>query len=104
MSNFDEKQIQEIIEPKVSYILMTGENLSGKTHIANLLTKNLAGFKHFDVKVLIENVKKSKGTEEEPFEGEIQVEEVYGELLKRIREDVMVNGSGMKYLIETEPS
>lgn len=59
---------------------MTGENLSGKSHVANLITKNIAGIKHFDVKVLEENVKKSKGTEEEPFEGEVMVEELFGEI------------------------
>ena len=72
MNSYDEKQIQEIINPKNSYILLTGESLSGKSTVAQLIEKNIAGFRHMDHKVLEEAVKKSKGTEEEPFEGEIQ--------------------------------
>mmetsp|Transcript_22762 Transcript_22762/g.21969 ORF Transcript_22762/g.21969 Transcript_22762/m.21969 type:complete len:93 (+) Transcript_22762:1534-1812(+) len=87
MNQYDEKQIQEIINPKNSYILLTGESLSGKTTVAQAIEKNIAGFKHMEHKALEDAVKKSKGTEEEPFEGEIQPHETYAELLKRIQED-----------------
>ena len=103
MSEYDEKAIQQIISQKVSYILLTGENLSGKTTVANTITKNMTGFKHIDFKAIEEAVKKSKGTEEEPFEGEVLPEEVYAGVLKQIEAD-QKNGLQVKYLIETDPS
>jgi cytidylate kinase len=51
-------------------VLVHGPYLSGKSTVCKLLASKL-GFKIIDWQAFTEKVKKSKGTEEEPFEGEV---------------------------------
>jgi adenylate kinase family enzyme len=77
MNEWDFSQISDIKSNlKVNYSIVIGKPMSGKTHICKLLEKHL-GFKIIDMKVIEEQIKKSKGTEEEPFEGQISSTEIY---------------------------
>mmetsp|Transcript_3635 Transcript_3635/g.2692 ORF Transcript_3635/g.2692 Transcript_3635/m.2692 type:complete len:337 (+) Transcript_3635:903-1913(+) len=101
MNQYDEGVIKEIVAPKTDYVLLTGPSLSGKTTLAQLVLKNVSGFKHFDLRVVEEAVKKSKGTEEEPFEGEVPAEELLADLEKQIKAD-KASGNQFKYLLEPD--
>jgi hypothetical protein len=52
-----------------------GYLMTGKSYVSNLLVKHCY-FVLCDLALLSEKIKKSKGTEEEPFEGEISSEEL----------------------------
>lgn len=76
MSQWDGAQFMELIgNSKVDYAIILGLPLSGKTNLANIIAKNF-GYKLIDWKAIEADVRKSKGTEEEPFEGKIEIEEV----------------------------
>lgn len=60
--------------------------MTGKTYVSNLLVKHCS-FVLSDLSVLQEKIKKSKGTEEEPFEGEITTEELANSLYASWAED-----------------
>lgn len=49
---------------------MLGQSLSGKTELANFLAKSM-GMNLIDLNAVNEKVKKTLGTEDEPFEGEL---------------------------------
>ena len=49
---------------------MLGQTLVGKTELANYLSKSM-GMKLIDLNAINEKVKKSLGTEDEPYEGEL---------------------------------
>ena len=49
---------------------MHGASLSGKSTVCKILNQKL-GYRVVDWKVIEDNLKKSMGTEAEPFEGEV---------------------------------
>lgn len=59
----------------VKTVLVVGPYLSGKTTVSKILASKL-GYKHIDWLAFQDKVKKSKGTDEEPFEGEVNPDEV----------------------------
>lgn len=69
MSKWDDQKWQEIIGgAKIEWSAVVGLPYQGKTQLASILSKQL-GFKLIDWKQLEEEVKKSLGTEDAPFEG-----------------------------------
>ena len=75
-----------------------GLMLSGKTFISNLLVKHCS-FTLTDLKVFEEKIKKSKGTEEEPFDGEVDSMELAMALKKAWEEDLK-KGLNSRYIID----
>lgn len=72
--------LEEILSSRPKCVLVYGRPLSGQTTISNLLSTHL-GYRVLSYKTFEERVKKSKGTDEEPFEGEVPVAEVYQVIL-----------------------
>jgi predicted AAA+ superfamily ATPase len=66
---------REIIKKPIKMVFVTGPYLSGKTTVCKLLANKL-GYKIIDWKAFEDKVKKTKGTEEEPFEGEVNPNEL----------------------------
>jgi dephospho-CoA kinase len=66
---------------EISYGIVAGGPLSGKTTISNALS-NLVQGKVISFDAMTQSVKKSMGTDEEPFEGEVPKEKVCEALLK----------------------
>lgn len=93
MSTWNYTAFNELISDKVDFSIMLGKPLAGKTLLCKLLEKHL-GFKPIDMKTLEEPVKKRLGTEEEPFEGEVPVEEVEKEIFSMFDRD---QKAGKKY-------
>ena len=69
MSKWDDQKWQEIVgAAKIEWSAVVGLPYQGKTQLTSILAKQL-GFKLVDWKQLEEEVKKSLGTEDAPFEG-----------------------------------
>lgn len=60
-----------LMGPVKSYNLIIGKALSGKSTIGSIITKYVSGSKAISVKEIEQMIRKSKGTEEEPYEGDI---------------------------------
>lgn len=76
MSKWDEAKWEEIISgSKIDWSVVLGLPLQGKTTLATQLQKHLS-YKLVDWKAFEEQVKKSLGTEEEPFEGKVPLDKV----------------------------
>lgn len=81
MAEWNDYDFQNIVSEPVDYSVLIGQPLSGKTFISNALVKHL-GFKLVDMKAVEEVVKKSLGTEDEPFEGQVPIDKVEAEIIK----------------------
>ena len=66
---------------KVDWSVVVGLPLQGKSTLAGVLGKHL-GFKVIDWKQVEEAVKKTLGTEEEPFEGKVPLIKVEEAVLR----------------------
>lgn len=77
------ESFEEFFKPKVDYVVVYGRPLSGKTTVCNLLSKHL-GFKWIDYKVYEELARKKLGTDEEPFEGDVPLDNITEEILNLI--------------------
>ena len=86
------------MNPSVDWHLVFGKPLSGKTTVASIMAKSL-GFKLIDYKVFEEKVRKAKSTEEEPFEGDLTVEDVATSIENFINEE-MNAGKKHVYIID----
>ena len=75
MSNFDFHLEKQLTRKVVKTVFVCGPYLSGKTTVSKILANKL-GYKHIDWIAFQDKVKKSKGTDEEPFEGEVNPQEV----------------------------
>ena len=67
-----------------------GRPLAGKTVVSNYIS-SLIGGKVISLTGISETVKKTMGTEEEPFEGEVPTIKVYEAVLEQISQDRMNN-------------
>ena len=62
------------------------------------MVKN-CGFTLIDLKSIEEKIKKSKGTEEEPFEGEVRYEEMV-DYVSKLMSDDRDRGNNYKYILD----
>jgi adenylate kinase family enzyme len=85
MSEWDFSLFNQKLGNKIAFGVVIGRPFSGKTTIANRLAQ-LNSMTLIDMKVISEKLKASLGTEDEPFEGEVPIKLVEGEVLKLIRE------------------
>ena len=90
MQQWEESAFNKFLGNEISYAVVAGGPLSGKTTISNSLS-NLVSGKVINFETLTLQVKKSMGTEEEPFEGEVPKEKVYDAILKQIGNDRQKN-------------
>jgi len=70
MKNWDESSFNKFLGNDVSYGVVLGRPLAGKTVVSNHISQ-LIGGKIISLSGIAEQVKKTLGTEEEPFEGEV---------------------------------
>jgi len=70
MKNWDESSFNKLLGNDVSYGVVLGRRLAGKTVVSNHISQ-LIGGKIISLSGIAEQVKKTLGTEEEPFEGEV---------------------------------
>ena len=90
MQQWEESAFNKFLGNEISYAVVAGGPFSGKTTISNSLS-NLVSGKVINFETLTLQVKKSMGTEEEPFEGEVPKEKVYDAILKQIGNDRQKN-------------
>jgi adenylate kinase family enzyme len=87
MSKWDADKWEEIIGgSKIDWSVVVGQPLQGKTQLTNIIAKNF-GFKLLDWKAFEDAVKKTMGTEEEPFEGKVPLDKVEDAIVKSIHND-----------------
>lgn len=98
IKEFSGSQIEEILQSKPKCVLVYGRPLSGQSTISNLMATHL-GYKVLNYKNYEEKVKKSKGTDEEPFEGEVPVDEVY-EVMKNLMLSMHQTGTKDVFVID----
>jgi hypothetical protein len=103
MSEFNGLDFLQMTDPnyKCDYSLVLGLALSGKTLLCNLL-KKLYGFKVIDWKVIEEMVKKSLGTEEEPFEGTVTTPQLEAKVMEIIKKEKS-SGAAVKFVFDGFP-
>ena len=103
MSKWDDQKWQEIVGAgsKVEWSAVVGLPYQGKTQLANILSKHL-GFKLVDWKGLEEEVKKSLGTEDAPFEGVPPTPKIEDAVIKLIQAD-KAKGIKANYIFDSFP-
>jgi adenylate kinase family enzyme len=72
MSSWDYSVFNEKLGNKTDYGIIMGRAHAGKTTLAKYMVQSL-DFTLVDMKAIREEVKKSLGTEEEPFEGDVPI-------------------------------
>ena len=88
MTSWDDQKWVEIADKvKIDWSLVMGAPLSGKTTLCKLIGGKHIGFKVVDWKALEEKVKKSMGSEEEPFEGKVPVDKLENAVVDMIKCD-----------------
>jgi adenylate kinase family enzyme len=103
MSKWDDQKWQEIIGAgsKIQWSAVVGFPNQGKTVLANILSKHL-GFKLIDWKAIEEEVKKSLGTEDAPFEGVPPTAKMEDAVVKLIQAD-KAKGIKVSYIFDSFP-
>jgi hypothetical protein len=103
MSKWDDAKWQEIIGAgaKIEWAAVIGLPYQGKTQLANILGKHL-GYKLIDWKAIEEEVKKSLGTEDAPFEGVPPTPKIEDAVLKQINADKS-KGHKVSYIFDSFP-
>lgn len=102
MSKWDDQKWQEIIGgAKIEWSAIIGLPYQGKTQLASILSKQL-GFKLIDWKQLEEEVKKSLGTEDAPFEGVPPIAKMEDAVLRVIDTD-RAKGVKNSYIFDSFP-
>jgi hypothetical protein len=84
LKQWDARELSEQLGNRTEWGMVTGRSLSGKSTVADMMAKLNRG-KIIDMSKTAEEVKKSKGTEEEPFEGEVKLEEVQAALVAMVK-------------------
>ncbi len=90
MEEWDASTFEEHLGKKVNWGLLTGRSLSGKTAVANALCSIIKA-KVINMATIQESIKKSLGTEEEPFEGEVPIDKVEEHILNTVAADRAAN-------------
>jgi len=73
MSEWDFSIFNEKLGNKTDYGVILGRQLAGKSTLSKYMSEKL-DYTLLDMKATREEVKKSMGTEEEPFEGDVPIE------------------------------
>lgn len=90
MKNWDESSFNKLLGNDVNYGVILGRPLAGKTLVSNHVSQ-LVGGKIISLTGIAESVKKTLGTEEEPFEGEVPSVKVFEAVLDLIHADRAIN-------------
>ena len=99
MSEWNEDDFQSLVlQDPITYTVVLGKPLAGKTFIAKILEKHLE-FKNIDVKAVEEIVKKKLGTDDEPFEGTPPIDKIESEILSIFEKD-RASGKKFHYLFD----
>lgn len=94
MEEWDASTFEEHLGKKVNWALLTGRSLSGKTAVANALCSIIKA-KVINMTAISESIKKTLGTDEEPFEGEVPLEKVEEHILNTVTVD---RAAGNKFI------
>lgn len=87
LAKWDDQKWAELIGgAKIDWSIVVGMPFQGRSTLANIISKHL-GFKMIDWKVVEEQVKKSMGTEEEPYEGKVPLGKVEDAVVKMVDND-----------------
>jgi adenylate kinase family enzyme len=102
MSKWDDERWQEMVGgSKVDWSIVVGMPFQGRSTLAGIVSKHL-GFKLIDWKAVEDQVKKSLGTEEEPFEGKVPLAKVEDAIVKMIETDKK-SGNKVQYIFDFFP-
>jgi len=86
MNEWDANTFEDHLGNKVAYGLLTGRSYSGKRTVAGELLNTIKS-KIINMDQIAAELKKSMGSEEEPFEGEVSVDKVEAAIVKHIAND-----------------
>ena len=98
MNEWDANTFEDHLGNKVAYGLITGRSYSGKRTVAVELVNTIKS-KIVNMEQIAAELKKSMGSEEEPFEGEISVDKVEAAIVKHIAHD-RANSHKYTYLFD----
>jgi len=102
MSKWDDQKWGELVGGfKVDWSIVIGMPFQGRSTLASIISKHL-GYKLIDWKAVEEQVKKSLGTEEEPFEGKVPLAKVEEAVLRLIEKDKR-SGAKAQYIFDSFP-
>lgn len=98
MNEWDANTFEDHLGNKVAYGLLTGRSYSGKRTVAGELVNTIKS-KIINMEQIAGELKKSMGSEEEPFEGEVSVDKVEAAIVKHIAND-RANSQKYTYLFD----
>lgn len=98
MNEWDANTFEDHLGNKVAYGLLTGRSYSGKRTVAAELVNTIKS-KIVNMEQIAAELKKSMGSEEEPFEGEVSVDKVEAAIVKHIAHD-RANSRKYTYLFD----
>ena len=102
MSKWDDQKWTDLVGgTKVDWSIVIGMPYQGRSTLANIISKNL-GYKLIDWKAVEAQVKKSLGTEEEPFEGKVPLAKVEEAVIRLIEKDKR-SGQKSQYIFDSFP-
>lgn len=101
MKNWDESSFNKLLGNDVNYGVILGRQLAGKTLVSNHVSQ-LVGGKIISLTGIAESVKKTLGSEEEPFEGEVPSVKVFEAVLDLIHAD-RANNKKFTYIFDGFP-
>lgn len=84
MNCWDYDTFQEKLGNRTEYGIVVGNQFSGKTTICNLMSK-MFNYHVINMKQIQEEIKQKLGTEDEPFEGEVNITDVEAEIRALIK-------------------
>lgn len=90
LKQWDPRELDEQLGYRTEWGMVTGRSLSGKSTIAEIVAK-LAHGKIIDMVKMSEKTKDRLGTEDEPFEGDVPLEEVEKDVIDLIQNDKKQN-------------
>jgi adenylate kinase family enzyme len=102
LSRWDDQKWSELVGgSKIDWSIVLGMPFQGRSTLAGIISKSL-GFKLVDWKAVELDVKKSLGTEEEPFEGKVPLAKVEDAVVKLIEND-RKSGVKAQYIFDFFP-
>ena len=84
MNSWDYDAFQEKLGNRTEFGIVVGNQFTGKTTICNLMNK-MFNYQIINMKQIQEQIKQRLGTEEEPFEGEVNIADVEADIRALIK-------------------
>lgn len=102
MTEWDKGTFEEHLGKRIPWGLVTGRDFSGKDIVSSELC-GLMNSNKINFGAISEDLKKSLGTEEEPFEGDVPVDKLEGAVADQVASD-RAAGKKITYIFDSWPN